>query len=116
MAQFVDTLGVMYAGRLVETGTLRQLLREPKHPYTQMLIDSLPSLERKDRKRGDLRGIPGTAPSLYALPSGCPFHPRCPQAMDICSMEVPVLKVVNDGQTDSPTDNLAEQHAACLLY
>lgn len=109
MAQFVDTLGVMYAGRLVETGTLRQLLREPKHPYTQMLIDSLPSLERQDRKRGDLRGIPGTAPSLYALPSGCPFHPRCPQAMDICPSEEPVLKVVND-------DNQSEQLAACLLY
>ena len=116
MAQFVDTLGVMYAGRLVETGTLRQLLSEPKHPYTQMLIDSLPSLERKDRKRGDLRGIPGTAPSLYALPSGCPFHPRCPQALDICSTEVPVLKVVNDGQTDGSTDKWAEQNAACLLY
>ena len=109
MAQFVDTLGVMYAGRLVETGTLRQLLREPKHPYTQMLIDSLPSLERQDRKRGDLRGIPGTAPSLYALPSGCPFHPRCPQAMDICPGEEPVLKVIGD-------DNKAEQRAACLLY
>ncbi len=109
MAQFVDTLGVMYAGRLVETGTLRQLLRQPKHPYTQMLIDSLPSLERQDRKRGDLRGIPGTAPSLYALPSGCPFHPRCPQAVDICPSEEPVLKVVND-------DNQSEQLAACLLY
>lgn len=109
MAQFVDTLGVMYAGRLVETGTLRQLLREPKHPYTQMLIDSLPSLERQDRKRGDLRGIPGTAPSLYALPSGCPFHPRCPQAMDICQAEEPILKVVNN-------DNQAEQKASCLLY
>ncbi len=108
MAQFVDTLGVMYAGKLVETGTLRQLLREPKHPYTQMLIDSLPSLERQDRKRGDLRGIPGTAPSLYALPSGCPFHPRCPQAMDICSIDEPMLKVVNDGQV--------AQEAACLLY
>lgn len=111
MAQFVDTLGVMYAGRLVETGTLRQLLREPKHPYTQMLIDSLPSLEREDRERGDLRGIPGTAPSLYALPSGCPFHPRCPQAMDICSSDEPVLKVVNEGGTDQ-----GEQRAACLLY
>ena len=108
MAQFVDTLGVMYAGRLVETGTLRQLLREPKHPYTQMLIDSLPSLERKDRKRGDLRGIPGTAPSLYALPSGCPFHPRCPQAVDICPAEEPILKVVSD--------NEVQQKAACLLY
>ena len=112
MAQFVDTLGVMYAGKLVETGTLRQLLREPKHPYTQMLIDSLPSLEREDRERGDLRGIPGTAPSLYALPSGCPFHPRCPQAMDICSSDEPVLKVVNEGGTDGQ----GEQRAACLLY
>ncbi len=112
MAQFVDTLGVMYAGKLVETGTLRQLLREPKHPYTQMLIDSLPSLERQDRKRGDLRGIPGTAPSLYALPSGCPFHPRCPQAMDICSTDEPMLQVVNGGQTDGQ----GEQQAACLLY
>ena len=108
MAQFVDTLGVMYAGKLVETGTLRQLLREPKHPYTQMLIDSLPSLERKDRERGDLRGIPGTAPSLYALPSGCPFHPRCPQAMAICSTDEPILKVVTDDQVT--------QEAACLLY
>ncbi len=109
MAQFVDTLGVMYAGKLVETGTLRQLLREPKHPYTQMLIDSLPSLERHDRKRGDLRGIPGTAPSLYELPSGCPFHPRCPQSMDLCSVEEPIFKIVNDDQAD-------QQRAACLLY
>ena len=112
MAQFVDTLGVMYAGKLVETGTLRQLLRQPKHPYTQMLIDSLPSLERQDRKRGDLRGIPGTAPSLYALPSGCPFHPRCPQSMDICLSEEPVLKVVNSDHTNGQ----GEQKAACLLY
>ena len=112
MAQFVDTLGVMYAGKLVETGTLRQLLRQPKHPYTQMLIDSLPSLERQDRKLGDLRGIPGTAPSLYALPSGCPFHPRCPQAMDICSSEEPLLQVVNSDQTNG----IGEQKTACLLY
>ena len=112
MAQFVDTLGVMYAGKLVETGSLRQLLRQPKHPYTQMLIDSLPSLERQDRKRGDLRGIPGTAPSLYALPSGCPFHPRCPQAMDICSSEQPVLEIVNPDRSD----NQGEQKTACLLY
>ena len=112
MAQFVDTLGVMYAGRLVETGTLRQLLREPKHPYTQMLIDSLPSLERQDRERGDLRGIPGTAPSLYALPSGCPFHPRCPQAIEICPMEEPMLKPIGDPQIDGQD----QQKAACLLY
>ncbi len=112
MAQFVDKLGVMYAGKLVETGTLRQLLREPKHPYTQMLIESLPSLERDDRKRGDLRGIPGTAPSLYALPSGCPFHPRCPQAIDICSQQEPSLMAIENG---GETNEVAQQ-AACLLY
>ena len=77
-----------------------------------MLIDSLPSLERKDRKRGDLRGIPGTAPSLYALPSGCPFHPRCPQAMDSCSDDEPVLKVLSNGTSDDDV----KQRAACLLY
>ncbi len=112
MAQFVDTIGVMYAGRLVETGTLRQLLRTPKHPYTQMLIDSLPSLEREDRRRGDLRGIPGTAPSLYALPPGCSFHPRCPQAMDVCSIDEPILK--NLETSDSVEQH--DQRAACLLY
>ena len=116
MAQFVDTLGVMYAGRLVETGTLRQLLRDPKHPYTQMLIDSLPSLERKDRVRGDLRGIPGTAPSLYALPRGCPFHPRCPQVMDVCSTEEPMLEVLDQEQSVDRDDHRDDHRVSCLLY
>ncbi len=112
MAQFVDRLGVMYSGRIVESGTLRQLVRDPKHPYTQLLIDSLPSLERQDRKRGELRGIPGTAPSLYALPSGCTFHPRCPQAMEKCSVEEPILKVLEEaGDGESH-----QRQAACLLY
>ncbi len=111
MAQFVDRLGVMYAGRMVESGSLRQLVRDPKHPYTQLLIDSLPSLERHDRKRGDLRGIPGTAPSLYALPSGCPFHPRCPQAMERCSIEEPDLKIL-----ETPAAGSHQREVACLLY
>ena len=108
---FVDRLGVMYAGRMVESGSLRQLVRDPKHPYTQLLIDSLPSLERHDRKRGDLRGIPGTAPSLYALPSGCPFHPRCPQAMERCSIEEPDLKIL-----ETPAAGSHQREVACLLY
>lgn len=112
MAQFVNRLGVMYAGRLVETGTLRQLVREPKHPYTQLLIDSLPSLERKDRERGDLRGIPGTAPSLYALPTGCPFHPRCPQAIEKCNIQEPMLKPIEA----SGVDDVEPREVACLLY
>ena len=76
MAQFVDRLGVMYAGRLVEISPVRDVFTEPLHPYTRLLIASLPSLERK----GVFQGIPGLPPSLRDLPAGCPFHPRCPLA------------------------------------
>lgn len=74
MAQFVDKVAVMYAGRLVEVATVREMFTDPKHPYSQALISSLPSLENK----GVFQGIPGLAPSLLRLPSGCAFHPRCP--------------------------------------
>ena len=106
MAQFVDQLGVMYAGRMVEFGPLRQLLADPKHPYTKMMIDSLPSLERTDRPRGALRGIPGTAPSLYDLPTGCSFHPRCAERFDACDKHDPRLTNLNSGK----------RRVACLLY
>ena len=78
LAQFVDRLGVMYAGKLVEVGPVREIFQEPLHPYTQLLIASLPSLEEK----GVFRGVPGLAPSLLDPPTGCLFHPRCPHAMD----------------------------------
>ncbi|RYE60138.1 MAG: ABC transporter ATP-binding protein [Hyphomicrobiales bacterium] len=74
MAQFVDHVAVMYAGRLVERSTVREMFTDPKHPYSQALINSLPSLDNK----GVFQGIPGLAPSLLRLPSGCAFHPRCP--------------------------------------
>ena len=74
MAQFVDRVAVMYAGRLVELSTVREMFTDPKHPYAQALISSLPNLDNK----GVFRGIPGLAPSLLRLPSGCAFHPRCP--------------------------------------
>src|SRR5262249_7207678 len=80
MAQFVDKVAVMYAGRLVEVSTVREMFTDPKHPYSQALIRSLPSLENK----GVFQGIPGLAPSLLRLPGGCAFHPRCPRAMDLC--------------------------------
>jgi peptide/nickel transport system ATP-binding protein len=88
MAQFVDRLGVMYAGRLVEISPVRDVFTEPLHPYTRMLIASLPSLERK----GAFQGIPGLPPPLRDLPTGCAFHPRCPLAVDRCRNEVPVLR------------------------
>jgi oligopeptide/dipeptide ABC transporter ATP-binding protein len=74
MAQFVDRVAVMYAGRLVEVATVREMFTDPKHPYSQALISSLPNLDNK----GVFQGIPGLAPSLLRLPSGCAFHPRCP--------------------------------------
>ncbi len=88
MAQFVDRLGVMYAGRLVELSPVRDVFTEALHPYTRMLIASLPSLERK----GVFRGIPGLPPPLRDLPAGCAFHPRCPLAVDRCRHEVPELR------------------------
>ncbi len=88
MAQFVHRLGVMYAGRLVEVSPVREIFAEPLHPYTQLLIGSLPSLEEK----GKFQGIPGLPPSVLERPSGCSFHPRCPYAMPRCSVEDPQLQ------------------------
>ena len=88
MAQFVDRLGVMYAGKLVEISPVRDIFTAPLHPYTQMLIASLPSFEEK----GTFRGIPGLLPLLRDLPPGCAFHPRCPHAFDRCQRDVPALR------------------------
>ena len=93
MAQFVDRLGVMYAGRLVEISPVRDVFTAPLHPYTRMLIASLPSLERK----GVFQGIPGLPPPLRDLPAGCAFHPRCPLAVDRCRTEVPALREARPG-------------------
>ena len=90
MAQFVDRLGVMYAGRLVEIAPIAEIISAPRHPYTQMLIASLPSLERKEM----MQGIPGLAPLLRDLPSGCAFHPRCPHAVERCGAERPELRAI----------------------
>jgi peptide/nickel transport system ATP-binding protein len=95
MAQFVDRLGIMYAGRLVEMAPIRDIITAPRHPYTRMLIDSLPSLEA----RGTLHGIPGLAPLLRELPSGCAFHPRCPMAVERCRSDKPAVREVGPAAT-----------------
>ena len=94
MAQFVDRLGVMYAGRLVEVAPIAEIIANPRHPYTRALIAALPSLER----RGVLAGIPGLAPLLRDLPPGCAFHPRCPQATDRCRIEKPMVRDIAGAQ------------------
>jgi peptide/nickel transport system ATP-binding protein len=90
MAQFADRVGIMYAGRLVETGPVNDIFSEPQHPYSQLLIASLPSLEKK----GVFQAISGFPPLLLDLPPGCVFHPRCPYAMDRCAVEEPLLRAV----------------------
>ena len=94
MAQFVDRLGVMYAGRLVEVAPIGEIITSPRHPYTRALIAALPSLER----RGTLSGIPGLAPLLRELPPGCAFHPRCAQATDLCHIEKPMVRDIAGAQ------------------
>ena len=94
MAQFVDKVAVMYAGRLVEVSTVRQMFTEPRHPYARALISSLPNLEN----RGVFQGIPGLAPSLLRLPGGCAFHPRCGFAVDACRTARPGVDTLPDGR------------------
>jgi peptide/nickel transport system ATP-binding protein len=101
MVQFVDRMVVMYAGKVAEMGTIRGMFTQPMHPYTQLLISSLPQLKSK----GELQGIPGIAPSLLNPPTGCLFHPRCPKVMDICNKKTPVLQQHDSGQA-----------VACHLY
>ena len=101
MAQFAERVGIMYGGKLVEVGRVEDIFRNPQHPYTRLLISSIPSFA----SRGEFKGIPGVALSLLNTPAGCLFHPRCPQAMPRCSRQLPQLREVSSGQ-----------QAACLLY
>ncbi|NQW19291.1 MAG: ABC transporter ATP-binding protein [Chloroflexi bacterium] len=85
VAQFADTIGVMYAGKLVEVGPVEEVFSEPKHPYTKLLIGSLPSL----REKREFLGIPGLPPQLIYLPKGCAFEDRCPSRFEKCSGSIP---------------------------
>ena len=91
-----DRIAVMYLGRLVETASDRDLYLDPKHPYTQALLEAVPVARagaRKQRKRA----IQGDVPSPITPPPGCRFHTRCPRVMDACRREVPPLVRVGEG-------------------
>jgi peptide/nickel transport system ATP-binding protein len=90
MAQFVDHLAVMYAGKLVEIAPVKPFYRAPLHPYSQSLIAAVPST----RRQRVMAGLPGSQPPLVQLPTGCAFHPRCPLAVDLCRRDVPPLREV----------------------
>jgi peptide/nickel transport system ATP-binding protein len=84
-ANVADRIGIMYAGKIVEEATTFQIFERPLHPYTQFLINSLPKFGDKSVRES----VPGSPPSLIDLPDGCPFHPRCPHAMNICREQMP---------------------------
>jgi len=103
VAETCHRVGVAYAGDIVEMGEVNDVLQRMKHPYTQGLLAALPRPTQRGRS---LQSIEGSVPDGVHLPPGCPFHPRCPQVMDICRMEEPPLFSVG-----------AEEHvAACYLY
>jgi peptide/nickel transport system ATP-binding protein len=92
-ANLTDRLGIMYAGRLVEEGSTREIFRNPRHPYTTHLIRSLPRIGDAEPRKG----LEGTPPSLADPPPGCRFHPRCPLAMDVCRRVVPAMQSLAGG-------------------
>ena len=96
IAQVVDRVIVMYAGRIVEEAPVSALFARPSHPYTKMLLESIPSLDREQER---LSTIPGMVPSLSALPAGCRFHPRCPIARAPCSQRAPASFTVGPGHS-----------------
>jgi oligopeptide transport system ATP-binding protein len=87
---------VMYLGYIVETSSTEELFARPLHPYTQLLFSAIPSLDHLEFKDSTIRG--GEAPSPISLPSGCPFHPRCPQAFDLCRRVRPELMPAAPGR------------------
>lgn len=95
VAECCDRVMIMYAGRIVEDGTVAEIFAQPKHPYTRLLIESIPNPASGKKM---IRPIPGDPPNLVNRPSGCAFHPRCPSVMGVCATEVPGLDKFGRGR------------------
>jgi peptide/nickel transport system ATP-binding protein len=91
VAETCDRVGVMYAGNLCEVADVKDIFENPQHPYTRALLEAVPKFS--DQK--ELKSIEGNVPNLVTPPAGCRFHPRCPQAMDICRQAFPEMKEVD---------------------
>jgi oligopeptide/dipeptide ABC transporter ATP-binding protein len=107
LVEIADHILVMYSGTVVEKTAATDLYRAPMHPYSKGLLRSFPKVSGA---RMELTGIPGSPPSLHALPPGCPFQPRCPAAMPSCTTELPALIPRRN------PDGAADRDVACLLY
>ncbi|MFI5861889.1 ABC transporter ATP-binding protein [Streptomyces sp. NPDC051546] len=91
VADVADKIAVMYAGRIVESAPVHEIYRNPAHPYTRGLLDSIPRLDQKGQELYAIKGLP---PNLLAIPPGCAFNPRCPMARAVCRTDVPPLAEV----------------------
>jgi oligopeptide/dipeptide ABC transporter ATP-binding protein len=89
IAEMAARVAVMYAGKIVEEAPVNELFKDPRHPYTRGLLGSVPVIGRKAQTGRRLQEIPGMVPSPLEMPSGCPFHPRCPSVMPVCSEQEP---------------------------
>ncbi len=98
VAEVADRIVVMYAGRIVESSDAHGLYRQPGHPYTEGLMRSIPRLDLKGHDLETIRGLP---PNLMDIPAGCPFHPRCPRAEELCQEELPEHHDLGLGRTSA---------------
>ena len=96
IAEMADKVVVMYAGKVVEEADVRTLFHDPGHPYTQGLIGSRPTIEAEQER---LLYIPGNVPNPLEMPGGCPFHPRCPHAMKVCTEQMPAARTLKTGHS-----------------
>ena len=113
MDYLADEVAVMYLGRIVESGSAEEILRTPRHPYTEALLSAVP---RVDGASGGTIALKGDMPSPLNPPAGCHFHPRCPKAMDICRTAYPPRHTVSDGHGVScHLYGEAQPHAAAPL-
>lgn len=109
VARYADRVNVMYAGKIIERGTSREIYGNPRHPYTIGLLASVPRLD--EPRKEQLDPIQGLPPDLIALPEGCSFRPRCKFAIDRCATEIPPLVEVSEGHTSAcwVSDQLGQQ-------
>jgi oligopeptide/dipeptide ABC transporter ATP-binding protein len=105
MSAIADRVSVFYAGRVVESGGREEVLKRPRHPYTQALLDALPHPEAA--RHEELVAIPGAPPSPGRIPAGCAFNPRCAYARETCRTEVPALRALNGRLLACPVDPFA---------